>query len=128
MKGSTSYFQALNKNFRYQLTCLGNYAPVYIAKNIQGNRFKIAGGQPGLEVSWQVTGIRQDAWANQHRVVVEEEKPPQERGSYLHPESFGQPEDKSSQSAGDPKLIKRMREQHEHINPGAQPPTQPNRP
>ncbi|MBS1791694.1 MAG: hypothetical protein JST85_28550 [Acidobacteria bacterium] len=123
-----TYFQALNRDFRYQLTCLGDYAPVYIAKKIQGNRFKIAGGRPGLEVSWQVTGIRQDAWANQHRVVVEEEKPSQERGHYLHPELFGQPEEKSEQSARDPELMTRMKERREQIKSLARPVTQSNRP
>jgi hypothetical protein len=56
-----------------------------------GNHFKIAGGTAGARVSWQVTGVRQDAWANAHRVQVEEEKPMGERGTYLHPELFGQP-------------------------------------
>jgi len=37
-----------------------------------------------------VTGIRQDAWANQNRVTVEEDKSEKERGTYLHPEAFGQ--------------------------------------
>jgi len=86
------YFQALNKDFRYQLTCIGGYAPVYIAQKISRNRFKIAGGRRGLEVSWQVTGTRQDAYANAHRIVVEKEKPAAERGKYLHPELFEQPE------------------------------------
>ena len=44
------YFEALNRDFRYQLTCMGEFAPVYIAKKIAGNRFKIAGGAPGVEV------------------------------------------------------------------------------
>ena len=55
---------------------------------MSGNRFKIAGGKPNAEVSWQVTGIRHDAWANAHRIPVEEEKPAKERGTYLHPELF----------------------------------------
>jgi trimeric autotransporter adhesin len=55
------------------------------------NRFKIAGGKPGGKVSWQVTGIRQDAYANAHRIQVEEDKPPQAQGRYLHPELFGAP-------------------------------------
>ncbi|MHC4424935.1 MAG: hypothetical protein ACYSYV_02435, partial [Planctomycetota bacterium] len=49
------YFEALNRDFRYQLTCIGGFAPVYIAKKISDNRFKIAGGKSGMEVSWQVT-------------------------------------------------------------------------
>lgn len=55
-----AWFEALNRHFRYQLTGIGGYAPVYIAAEIHGNQFKIAGGKPGLKVSWQVTGIRQD--------------------------------------------------------------------
>jgi hypothetical protein len=89
------WFEALNRDFRYQLTCIGGFAPVYIAEKIQHNRFKIAGGKPGMEVSWQVTGIRQDPWAEAHRIPVEEVKPPEEQGTYLHPEVYGQPEEKS---------------------------------
>jgi hypothetical protein len=55
------WFEALNKDFRYQLTCVGGFAPVYIAQEIKNNRFEIAGGTPGLKVSWQVTGLRHDA-------------------------------------------------------------------
>ena len=85
------WFEALNRDFRYQLTTVGGYAPVYVAEEVHDNAFKIAGGKPGLKVSWQVTGIRQDAWANAHRIPVEENKPAQERGLYIHPELFGQP-------------------------------------
>jgi len=88
------WFQALNRDFRYQLTPIGGFAPLYVAEEISGNRFKIAGGTPGLKVSWQVTGIRQDPYANANRIPVEEEKPPQERGTYLHPEAWGQPAEK----------------------------------
>jgi hypothetical protein len=83
------WFGALNKDFRYQLTCIGGFAPVYVAEQIQNNRFKIAGGSSGLEVSWQVTGIRQDAYARQHPIEVEVEKTGRERGRYLHPDAFG---------------------------------------
>jgi hypothetical protein len=69
------YFEALNRDFRYQLTPVGEYAPVYIASKIKNNAFRIAGGKAGLEVSWQVTGVRHDAEANAHRIRVEEEKP-----------------------------------------------------
>jgi hypothetical protein len=86
------WFDALNRDFRYQLTCVGAYAPVYIAEEIQGDRFKIAGGKAGMKVSWQVTGIRQDPYANAHRIHVEEDKPADERGKYLHPTEWGQPE------------------------------------
>ena len=86
------WFQALNRNFRYQLTSIGSFAPVYIAEEMQNGQFKIAGGRSGIKVSWQVTGIGQDAFANAHRIQVEVEKAPSDRGHYLHPELFGAPE------------------------------------
>jgi hypothetical protein len=89
------WFEALNREFRYQLTCIGGFAPVYVAKKVNGNRFKIAGGKPGMEVSWQLTGVRKDAYAETHRIQVEEMKPVAERGSYLHPEVFGKSAEKS---------------------------------
>lgn len=83
--------EALNRDFRYQLTCVGGYSPVFIAEKISDNRFMIAGGKAGQEVCWQVTGIRQDAFANANRIPVEETKPSAERGYYLHPKAMGQP-------------------------------------
>jgi hypothetical protein len=87
-----AWFSALNRDFRYQLTSLGGFAPVYIAEKVEDNRFKIAGGSPGIEVSWQVTGIRHDPYANAHRTPVEQDKPAEERGKYLHPTEWGQPD------------------------------------
>jgi len=85
------WFEALNREFRYQLTCIGGFAPVYIADKVRGNQFRIAGGAAGLEVSWQITGVRQDPFANAHRIAVEMEKPDGERGTYLHPVERGLP-------------------------------------
>ena len=105
------WFDALNKDFRYQLTAIGAPGPnLYIAEEISeattsnysesssnnnnNSRFKIAGGSSGMKVSWQVTGIRKDPWANANRIQVEEEKPANERGYYTYPDLYGQPEDK----------------------------------
>ncbi|MCC7298809.1 MAG: hypothetical protein IT244_10795 [Bacteroidia bacterium] len=88
------WFQALNMEFRYQLSCIGGYAPVYISKKVEGNQFSIAGGSPGLEVSWQVTGVRHDNYADQNRIQVEVEKTEFEKGYYMTPEAFGQPKEK----------------------------------
>lgn len=90
------YFAALNRDCRYQLTVLGQFAQAIVASKTKDNRFTIKTDKPNVEVSWQVTGIRQDAWANAHRIQVEEDKPAKELGSYLHPEVFGQPEEKSA--------------------------------
>ena len=69
--------------FLYSGTC---------TREISNNRFKIAGGNSGMKVSWQITGIRQDAFANAHRIKVEEVKSGDERGKYLYPEENGMPE------------------------------------
>jgi trimeric autotransporter adhesin len=99
------WFESLNQDYRYQLTAIGAPGPnLHIAAKVQNNSFKIGGGQPGMEVSWQVTGIRHDAWANAHRVQVEVEKPGVERGTYIHPELFGAPKEKSLAMAHHPEL------------------------
>jgi hypothetical protein len=85
------WFGALNKDFRYQLTPIGAAAPrLHVAQEITMNRFGIAGGVPGMKVSWMVTGIRDDAWARTHPMQTEELKPSGEVGRYLHPEAWGQ--------------------------------------
>jgi hypothetical protein len=90
------WFQALNQEFRYQLTAIGAPGPnLYIAQEISNNTFKIAGGAPGMKVSWMVTGIRHDAYAEKHRIPVEQDKPAAERGTYIFPELYGQPASKS---------------------------------
>jgi hypothetical protein len=56
----------------YSLTAIGAPAPnLYIAQEVTNNSFEIAGGAPGMKVSWQVTGIRQDAFAKANPLKVE---------------------------------------------------------
>jgi len=91
-----SWFEALNTDFRYQLTAVGGPGPgLYVAQEIQNNSFRIAGGTAGLKVSWQVTGVRQDAFAKANPLVVEVQKSGRERGYYIQPQLFGQPPTKS---------------------------------
>jgi hypothetical protein len=107
------WFEALNRDFRYQLTCIGGFAPVYIAKEISENRFKIKGGSPQMKVSWQVTGIRQDVYAKAYPINVEEEKPPEEHGFYLYPELYGQTEEKGIEWARNPEMMQKIKAQRE---------------
>jgi hypothetical protein len=104
------WFEALNRDFRYQLTCIGGFAPIYVAQKVQNNVFKIAGGRPEMEVSWQVTGVRHDAWADAHRIPLEQMKPDKERGLYLHPELFGASVEKSIAAARHPEMKRIMKE------------------
>lgn len=93
------WFDRLNGDFRYQLTCIGGHAPVYIAREIQGNAFTIAGGDPGMKISWQVTGVRVDPAAGAGAFEVIRPKPATERGTYLCPEGYCQPESRRSRGA-----------------------------
>jgi hypothetical protein len=126
------WFGALNKDFRYQLTAIGAPGPnLYISEEISdgvttirysnsrsnknknsSSRFKVAGGASGMKVSWQVTGIRKDPYANAHRISVEEDKPAKERGHYLYPELYGQPEEKGISHLLVPKIRERAAAPH----------------
>jgi len=86
------WFEAVNSDYRYLLTAIGGPSPgLYIASELSQGSFQIAGGTPGLKVSWQLTGIRRDVWARQHRRPVEQAKSPAERGLLLHPAEAGKP-------------------------------------
>jgi hypothetical protein len=87
-----AYVQALNGDFRYQLTVIGQFAQAIVAQEIANDRFAIKTDQPNVKVSWQVTGIRKDLYAQQNQLSAEQEKSAAERGRYLHPELYGQPE------------------------------------
>jgi len=82
------WFEALNKDFRYQLTVIDVFAQAIIAEKINGNRFVIRTDQPGVDVSWQVTGVRNDRHMQVHSPVVEADKPAEMRGRYLSPEAY----------------------------------------
>lgn len=87
--------QALNESFRYQLTPLGEAAPeLHVAEPVNDNRFAIAGGRAGMSVSWQLTGVRHDPHALAHPIDVEPQKPDAERGRYLSPELYDEPEER----------------------------------
>jgi hypothetical protein len=85
------WFQVLNRDFRYQLTTIGQFAQAMVSSEIKDNRFGIKTDKPNVKVSWQVTGIRQDPYAKAHRIPVEEDKPASEKGKYLYPAEYGQP-------------------------------------
>jgi hypothetical protein len=87
------WFEALNRDFRYQLTVIGDgvWARARVSRKIQGGRFTIQTDVPYVEVSWQVTGVRQDAFAEAHRIPVEQDKPAEERGTLLYPGAYRRP-------------------------------------
>ncbi|RKX29317.1 MAG: hypothetical protein DRP71_16425, partial [Verrucomicrobia bacterium] len=89
------YFEALNRDFRYQLTVIGQFAQAIVAEEIVDRHFVIRTNLSMVKVSWQVTGIRHDPWADAHRIPVVEDKPAEEQGTYLVPDVYDQPESMS---------------------------------
>jgi hypothetical protein len=100
------------RDYRYQLTVIGQFTQAMVAEKIRGNRFVIKTDKPKVEVSWQVTGIRKDALARFAPMQVEAEKPKEERGKYLAPEAYGKaktsgihfqapPEEEKNEMSGD---------------------------
>jgi len=105
------WFGALNDNVRYQLTPIGGSGPnLHVASKINNNSFRIAGGSPGMEVSWQVTGIRKDPYAQSNRVIVEKDKDVKERGYYVHPEAYAQPAGRDVRWILNPEWMQRLQE------------------
>lgn len=69
------YFEALNKDFRYQYFPLEEPMPnLHLGSVFSNGEFTLAGGTPGGRVSWQITGIRHDPYIQRHPITVEVEK------------------------------------------------------
>ena len=83
------YFEASNKDFRYQLTVIGQFAQAIVKEKINGNKFIIQTNTPNVEVSWQVTGVRNDPYAQKNRIQPVVDKDAENKGKYLHPEAYG---------------------------------------
>ncbi|MCK5856067.1 MAG: hypothetical protein KAG64_01180 [Bacteroidales bacterium] len=94
-----SYFETVNKDFRYQLTPIGQFAQAIVKEEINGNTFVVQTDKPNVKISWQVTAVRNDRYAKQNRITPEQNKPENEKGKYLHPELY----DKSSSERVYPK-------------------------
>lgn len=104
------WFEALNTDFRYQLTVIGQFAQAIVAREIEQHQFQIKTSLPNVKVSWQVTGVRRDAYAKAHPLQVEQEKPEKERGFYIHPELYGAPQEKGILWATAPKAMKQWKQ------------------
>jgi hypothetical protein len=117
------WFEALNTDFRYQLTVIGQFAQAIVAREIQSHQFTIRTNSAHVKVSWQVTAVRQDAYAKAHPLLVEEVKDARLRGFYIHPELYGAAQERQVEWARHPELMKRMKEQrdgHHAVQPVAQ--------
>ncbi len=106
------YFAKINKDPSYMLTAVGAPMPMlYVAKEIDADALKagaktgpeqtaplcsfyIAGGAPGYKVSWRIDAVRNDLWVRSRNPEAEVEKMGSEKGTYQHPDLYGQPAEK----------------------------------
>jgi hypothetical protein len=123
-----AWFEALNTDFRYQLTVMGQFAQAIVSRKVAGHQFGIRTDKPNVEVSWQITGVRQDAYAKAHPLVVEQAKNARERGHYIHPDLYGAAEEQSIEWARHPEMMKRMQETRARQLAAAQGQTRTTRP
>lgn len=112
-----SWFEALNTDFRYQLTVIGQFAQAIVSRKVQNNEFAIRTSVPNVEVSWQVTGVRHDAYAMANPLVVEEQKDARLRGYFIHPELYGAQPERQIQWARHPRTMKQIKAAAKQRNP-----------
>ncbi len=104
------WFEAVNTDFRYQLTVIGQFAQAIVNSEVTNHQFGIRTDKPNVKVSWQITGVRQDAYAKAHPLVVEQAKDARERGHYIHPDLYGAPVEQSIEWARHPEMMRKMQE------------------
>lgn len=75
------YFLALNTDYRYLATPISGPMPnLHLDRSVRREwfigkpSFRISGGEPNGEISWQVSGIRQDPLILLHPIITEVEK------------------------------------------------------
>ncbi len=70
---------------------IGSFAEAVVWKQERHNQFEIRTNQGRIEVSWQVSAVRNDPAARASAQGAEQEKPASERGRYLDPAAYGKP-------------------------------------
>jgi len=109
-----AYVAAINKDFRYQLTIVGRSgwgAEAIVWEKLKNDSFTIRTSKPGVEVSWQLSGVRNDPYMRAHPFQPVQQKLGKERGTYLNPRLYGKPTSRSLSAISGPKLPKLVRQQ-----------------
>lgn len=88
------YISAININYTYNLTPVGEYMPVFISKEVDDKGlFIISGGKEGAFVSWTLYGQRHDAYFQKYpeKLNPEVNKSAEQIGKFLDPRSHSKP-------------------------------------
>jgi len=71
------WWEALNgtdkEEYNYQFTPIGEFANIFVSKEISNGEFEISADKD-IKVSWQISAIRHDKFAEANRVIVEVDK------------------------------------------------------
>lgn len=99
------YFESINRDPRYSLTVIDegdseDFVLAKVVRKIKGGQFVIRTSAPGVEVSWEVKAIRNDRWVQEKGAPTEVDKVGLQRGKYLMPSLYGQPDSKGMFSRG----------------------------
>lgn len=90
------YADALATDWRYQLTPMGQLGQAIVEREVRDGSFVVPTEHPRTKVSWTVIGSRHDPQAVERAIQPVAEKRGRERGRYLEPALYGQPESKSA--------------------------------
>lgn len=80
------YFEALNKDFEYNLTPIGQPANLYVSEEVKNNKVEVS-SDVDCDFSWVVYGVRNDLYSQAHPSIPEVEK---EIKGYARPELYGE--------------------------------------
>lgn len=88
-----AYFERINRDVCYHLTVVDEgdeFTLAKVSREVRDGAFSIRTSRPKVRVSWQVTGVRDDLYTRRYGAAVEVDKTEKERGTYQHPELYGQ--------------------------------------
>ncbi len=92
-----NYFTAININYSYQLSAIGQPMPnMYVKTEIDNNgSFVISGGAAGAKVSWTVHANRNDRYMQKYpeKAIPELDKKQGQKGKYMQPKIWDKSEE-----------------------------------
>lgn len=91
------YYEAINREPRYTLTVLDegdsdSFVLAKVVQKVKNGQFVIRTSAPEVEVSWEIKAVRNDRWVQVKGAPTEVEKTEAQKGKYLSPELYDQPE------------------------------------
>jgi Collagen triple helix repeat (20 copies) len=86
-----AYAATIAGGWRYQLTPIGSFGQVIVAREVHDDRFVVRSEHPRTKVSWSIIGTRTDPQARATPIAPVQAKRGADRGRYLAPELYGKP-------------------------------------